>query len=240
VKAIHVISAAVSVLLPLAARADLKWEQTTLELNPAVAEKQAVGHFKYQNTGDAPVRIKSVKASCGCTTAQTQKNEVAPGEKGEITATFNIGDRSGQQVKTVNVETDDPKHPTTVLTLKTNIAQVLELTPNFVFWQSGEEAQPKTVLAKVGKDMPITNLDVTSMSPQFEAKVEKGPAAGQFRINIKPKDTKTTAFTTVTVKTDFPKDAPKVFYITARVTGPAAAAVTPAVPVAVASPSPEN
>jgi hypothetical protein len=29
---------------------------------------------------------------------------VPPGDKGEITATFNIGDRTGSQVKTVTVE----------------------------------------------------------------------------------------------------------------------------------------
>jgi hypothetical protein len=230
VKAIYIIPAMISLALPAIGRAELKWEQTTLELNPAVTEKQAIGHFKYQNTGKEPVRFKSVKASCGCTTAQTQKEQVGPGEKGEITATFTIGDRVGQQVKTVSVETDDPKQPMTVLTLKTNISQILEVTPNFVFWQMGEDPTPKTITAKAGKDVPIQELQVTSQNPQFETKVDKGPAAGQFRINIKPKETKMAAFTTVAVKTDFPKDAPKTFYISARVTGPAAAAVTPPVP----------
>jgi hypothetical protein len=239
VKAIFVIPAAVFFLFPILAQAELKWDQTTLELNPAASDKQAVGHFKYQNSGDQPVHFKSVKASCGCTTAQTQKDQVGPGDKGEITATFNIGDRVGQQVKTVTVETDDPAHPVTVLTLKTNIAQILELTPNFVFWQAGEEPQPKTVVAKVGKDVPIKDLQVTSMNPQFEAKVDKGGTPGQFRINIQPKDTKTAAFTTVTVKTDFPKDAPKSYYISARITGaPAAAATAPGAPLAATSPSP--
>lgn len=236
-KAIHVIPAAISLLVPALAQAELKWEQTTVELNPGITEKQAIGHFKYQNVGKEPVRFKSVKASCGCTAAQTQKEEVAPGEKGEITATFTIGDRSGQQTKTVSVETE-PGGMTT-LTLKTNIASVLELTPNFVFWQAGEKPEPKTIIAKVGKDAPVKNLEVTSLTPQFEAKVEKGPGAGQFRININPKDTKIPAFATVTVKTDYPKEAPKTYYITARVTAPAPAAVNnPPAPVVAASPNP--
>ena len=236
-KAIYVIPAAISLLVPALAQAELKWEQTTVELNPGVTEKQAIGHFKYENTGKDPVRFKSVKASCGCTTAQTQKDEVAPGEKGEITATFNIGDRSGLQVKTVSVETE-PGGMTT-LTLKTTIASILELSPNFVFWQEGEKPETKTIIAKVGKDIPVTDLEVTPLTPQFEAKAVKGPGPNQFRINITPKDTKNSAFTTVTVKPDYPKEAPKTYYITARVTGPPAAAVTnPAAPVAAASPSP--
>src|ERR1043166_1021417 len=103
----QIVAFALSIIISLSARAELKWEQTTLELHPTPADKQAVGHFKYQNPGKTPVRFKSVHASCGCTTAQTQKDEVPPGEKGEITATFNIGDRTGTQINTVTVQTDD-------------------------------------------------------------------------------------------------------------------------------------
>jgi hypothetical protein len=169
-----------------------------------------------------------VKASCGCTTAQTQKDQVGPGEKGEITATFNIGDRTGQQIKTISVETDDAAHAMTTLTLKTNISSIMELMPNFVFWQTGEDPTPKTIIAKPGKDAPIKNLEVKSVNQMFDAKVENGPGPGQFRINIAPKDTKIAAFTTITVKTDYPKEAPKTFYITARVTGPVTAVASPA------------
>src|SRR5881398_243591 len=106
------------------ARAELKWEQTSVELHPAFSDKQAVAHFKYENVGKTSVHFESVKASCGCTTAQTQKDEVAPGEKGEITATFNIGGRTGTQVKTITVDTDDAKAPQTVLKFTATIEQI--------------------------------------------------------------------------------------------------------------------
>src|SRR5213595_4316151 len=104
----HILTLTLSFIFCLAARAELKWEQTAVELHPARGDKQAIGHFKYQNTGKTPVHFKSVHASCGCTTAQTQKDEVPAGGTGEITATFNTSDRTGNQVKTVTVETDDP------------------------------------------------------------------------------------------------------------------------------------
>jgi hypothetical protein len=107
-----------------------------------------------------------------------------------------------------------------------------------VFWQQGEEPTPKTIIAKPGKDVPIKNLEVNSVNQQFNAKAENGPGPGQFRIIISPKETKTAAFTTVTVKTDYPKEAPKTFYITARVTGPVTAVASPAgSPPAAPSPS---
>src|SRR6266568_6283741 len=97
-----------SIFLGVAARAELKWEQNTIELHPNVGDKTAVAHFKYENVGTTAVHFKSVKASCGCTATQSQKEVVNPKEKGEITATFTIGDRTGLQTKTVTVQTDDP------------------------------------------------------------------------------------------------------------------------------------
>lgn len=37
--------------------------------------------FKFKNTGSEPLKILNVKASCGCTTPNWTREEVAPGEK---------------------------------------------------------------------------------------------------------------------------------------------------------------
>jgi hypothetical protein len=201
-------------IMCLAARAELKWEQTAIELHPAANDKQAIGHFKYQNTGKTPVHFKSVHASCGCTTAQSQKEEVPPGDKGEITATFNIGDRTGTQIKTVTVETDEAINQKTVLTLKAEIPQQLEITPNFVFWKQGEKADTKTINVKVGKDFTVKHIKVTSSTPDFQAKVEEA-GKGEFKIDVKPQDTSKVVASMLTIQ---PEDSQKVFYATARIT----------------------
>jgi len=205
------------------ARAELKWEQTSVDLRPAFNDKQAVAHFKYENVGNTPVHFESVHASCGCTTAQTQNEQVAPGQKGEITATFNIGGRTGTQVKTVTVQTDDP-HPapsTTVLTLKAMITPLLEIHPALVYWQMGEEPKPKFVTAKANKDAAVKKLDVTSSTPDFTAKVEPGSAPNEFRISVKPRDTTKPVYTTLTIKPDSPAKTENIFPLAARVMPPA-------------------
>src|SRR6478735_3089193 len=204
------------------AHAELKWEQTSVDLRPAFNDKQAVAHLKYEKDGNKPIHFKSVHASCGCTTAQTQKDEVPPGEKGEITATFNIGGRTGTQVKTVTVQTDDPDpaHATTQLTLKTVIPQLLELQPMFVSWRTGEEPKAKFITAKANKDAGITKLDVVSSVPDFTTKVDPGSAPNEFRISVQPKNTAKAAYTTVTIKPDSPAGA-AAFNIAARVMPPA-------------------
>ncbi len=209
----RILSFTFSVLICVSARSELKWEQKQIELHPAVGDKEAIGHFKYQNTGDKPVRIKSVHSSCGCTTAQSQKDEIAPGAKGEITATFKIGDRTGTQVKSVTVETDDPTQAATVLLLKAVIPQMLEIQPSLVYWQGGEAPTAKTISVKAGKDFPVKELKLTPASPYFEAKINK-VGDGEFKIDIEPHDTSRTVAATFVVQ---PDNSSKKFYLTARV-----------------------
>ena len=222
----HIFALTLSVIICVTARAELKWDQTSIELHPAAADKQAIGHFKYQNAGSKPVRFKSVRTSCGCTAAQTQKEEVPPGEKGEITATFNIGERTGTQVKTVTVETDDPEHATTMLTLKAVIPTQLEITPTFVFWGQGEAPKPKTIVVRAAKDFPVKHLKVTSSSPDFQAKVEE-TGDGQFKIDVQPQETTRSIASTLTIQ---PEGSPRIFYATARITTAPAAPTAPTPP----------
>lgn len=211
-----------SILLAVVARADLKWEQSTVEVHPTPGDKQAVAHFKYQNTGTAPIHFKSVKASCGCTTTQTQKEVVNPGEKGEIIASLNIGDRTGQQVKTVTVQTDDPNptQATTILTLKANIAAPLEIRPTFVYWTSGEAPKTKKISLKAAKEFPATNITIKTNNTNFESKIVPGKP-GEWTLEVTPKDTSRPMGTSLLLQTDYPKEAPKSFSVNAQITNPA-------------------
>lgn len=210
-----------SLAVAAAAQASLVFEKTEIDLKPEIGAAKVDAVFNYQNKGDTPVHIKAVKPSCGCTTAALAKADVAPGEKGSITATFNIGDRNGIQVKTITVETDDPKTPQTVLTFKADIAQLLEIQPTFVFWQASEDAQPKTIIARAGKGVTVNKLDVISSSADFTAKVEPGAAAGEFKIQIQPKATTKPVNATLTIKPDSKPE--KVYYAAARVMPPGTA-----------------
>ena len=240
----RILTFTLSIFLCAAARAELKWEQTNVDLHPAVGDKTAVAHFKYENVGKAPVRFKSVKASCGCTATQSQKELVNPGEKGEIIATFNIGDRTGVQMKQVTVQTDDPdpKQATTILSFKANIPQAIEIRPNFVYWQSGEEPKPKKISVKASKDFPVKNITVKSNSQNFESKVQPGSNSGEWTIEVTPKDTSHPVGTALLVQTDSPKEAPKSFYVNVSVTNPPGAPATlrpnaPVVPTKSATPA---
>ena len=176
----------------------------------------------YKNNGAKPIRFKSVKPSCGCTTVQTQQDEVPPGTKGEILARMNIGDRTGTQEKTVTVETDDPLSPTTVLTIKAIIPQPLEVTPTFLYWQSSDKPEPKIVSVKVSKDWnyPVRGIKATSSSLDFQANVQK-TGKDEFTVAVQPHDTARSETATVTIE---PEDSTKHYVVNLRVFGSDAAA----------------
>ncbi|MCQ2383683.1 MAG: DUF1573 domain-containing protein [Paludibacteraceae bacterium] len=59
--------------------------------------------FRFINTSLSPLTLKSVKASCGCTTPEWSKAPVGPGEMGEITVTYNTKGRPGTFQKSITI-----------------------------------------------------------------------------------------------------------------------------------------
>ncbi|MGH8094902.1 MAG: DUF1573 domain-containing protein [Chthoniobacterales bacterium] len=199
------------------APAALTWETTAADLHPALTDKTAVAHFKYKNTGDKPVKITSVHPSCGCTTAALAKDVVAPNESGEITATFNIGDRSGVQTKTITVMTDDQPAQATILKLTATIPQLLKIAPVFLYWPAKGVLSPKTITVDVGPDFPVNKLTVTSTDKSIATEVVPGPEKKQFRIVVRPTESGRPINAALKIEPDFPKDSPKSFYANVRV-----------------------
>ncbi len=59
--------------------------------------------FTLVNTGEAPLIISNVHASCGCTTPDYSKTPIAPGEKGMVKVRFDSNGQMGNQHKIVTV-----------------------------------------------------------------------------------------------------------------------------------------
>lgn len=77
--------------------------------------------FNLKNAGKKDLIIRDVKSSCGCTAVSPSKNIVAAGESVPLKVSFDSAGKSGRQNKTITVITNDPKNPTTVLRIASNI-----------------------------------------------------------------------------------------------------------------------
>ncbi|MFN0199909.1 MAG: DUF1573 domain-containing protein [Bacteroidia bacterium] len=73
--------------------------------------------FKITNTGDAPLEIKKVSASCECLMATLSSSTIKPGESGVITAIF-FAEEMGTFTHTLDISTNAKNMPTAILRLK--------------------------------------------------------------------------------------------------------------------------
>lgn len=59
--------------------------------------------FTFKNTGNQPLKLSKVQASCGCTTPSWTKDAIQPGKTGVVKAAYNPMNRPGKFAKTVTV-----------------------------------------------------------------------------------------------------------------------------------------
>lgn len=67
--------------------------------------------FEFTNTGNEPLVIINVNASCGCTRPEYSKEPIKPGKSGKIKVTFNPAGRPGEFSKDIKVRTNENKRP---------------------------------------------------------------------------------------------------------------------------------
>jgi hypothetical protein len=77
--------------------------------------------FNLKNTGKKDLVIRDVKSSCGCTAVSPSKNIIPSGESVPLKVVFDSTGKSGRQNKTITIITNDPKNPTSVLRISSNI-----------------------------------------------------------------------------------------------------------------------
>jgi uncharacterized cupredoxin-like copper-binding protein len=87
----------------------------------------ATHNFTLVNNGDDILKITDVHASCGCTAAKPDKNELAPGESINIKVEFNSTGKMGKQEKWIYVKTNDPNNKELKFKLTGNVLEVSEV-----------------------------------------------------------------------------------------------------------------
>lgn len=117
--------------------------------------------FTFINNTQAPLKVLTVRASCGCTTPGWTKEEVAPGKSGFVKAQYNPYNRPGPFNKTLTVQTTSSQ--SIVLKIKGNVLPRLKTTT---------EQYP----------VVIGNLSFTTTSFNMEKVTPKTPVTREFEV----------------------------------------------------------
>lgn len=105
------------------------WVSTTKELGTMQPNSSVDFSYDVVNTGKQDLIIRSVKTTCGCTTAKAEKTVIKPGETGHILATFNSTGLTGVQQKAITVIVNDASGSQIVLYYKATISAGLAPAP---------------------------------------------------------------------------------------------------------------
>lgn len=98
----------------------ISFDQTTIDYGTVPVASDGHRVFTFKNTGDKPLILTNVQASCGCTTPEWEKNPVLPGKTGIIKVGYNTNS-PGQFRKNIDVYTNDPANGRLSLFIQGNV-----------------------------------------------------------------------------------------------------------------------
>lgn len=98
----------------------INFEKETIDYGDISKGSEGTRTFVFENTGTAPLLIKGVRSSCGCTIPKKPEDPIAPGEKGEIIVKYDTN-RVGVFRKTITVNTNVPTNAMIALKIKGNV-----------------------------------------------------------------------------------------------------------------------
>jgi hypothetical protein len=81
----------------------LTFEESSKDFGDITQGDKVEHVFKLENTGNAPLVISNVAATCGCTVPSWPKEPIAPGKTAEIKVTFNSAGKMGKQNSVVRI-----------------------------------------------------------------------------------------------------------------------------------------
>jgi hypothetical protein len=114
---------------PPAAAPKIQFNKTVYDFGTTSLVDSVTGTFTYQNVGVADLKMSKPQPSCGCTVASVKPDVLKPGDKGELVFTVRVGGQRGRLEKHITVPSNDPASPTVSLSIKIEMKQILEATP---------------------------------------------------------------------------------------------------------------
>lgn len=198
------------------ARAELSWASKTMNLQAAPGDTVLEARFRFTNSGSAPVDIRQIMTSCGCTTADLAQRHYEPGQSGEIVARYTVGTHSGLQQKLIAVSTSD-RNQATILTLDVHIPQALKIVPSAVSWEHGEEPKPKVIRVELAVPGRLSDLRAVSQNPAVTVLVRETAPGKCYELTVAPASTAIFCFASITINFQIDGKEASTAYATASV-----------------------
>ncbi len=129
--------------------------------------------FVVHNVGSADLRILKVRPACGCTVVGKRPEVIPPGQSGEIPLRLSSERYVGRFSTTITVQTNDPAHTETRLTLKCFVKHYVLVSPRAAYFRN---VKPDSVLTS---KLTLTNNTNAPMKPSISQERKSETFKGQ-------------------------------------------------------------
>jgi hypothetical protein len=172
----------------------IKFEKTVYDFGRVSDTNEVTGTFRFENVGDAALKLEKPITTCGCTVAGIKPEVLQPGEKGELTFNFNLGRTRSVQAKPITIVCNDPESPRTTLMVKADYVPLFEVLPLSMFLGNVQQGRATSVVARAtrtdGKQFTVTRIESKPWI-QAQSETEQSQSTNQtvrLALTLEPKD----------------------------------------------------
>ncbi len=184
----------------------LSFEVTSIPIKVAPTASGAETAFLFENKTEQPIIVSQLSTPCICleTSLRDDKKTYLPGEKGELKVKINTGELTGTLDKKIvlSQKDHDGKVSNTVLTVKIEIPETIQLTPKTVKWIPGETPTPKKIKVSINQEDPISILKASCSDDNFKIELKMLQEGKEYELTITPKDTTNKTLGVLSFSTD--------------------------------------
>ena len=139
----------------------LTFDKLHFDFGKVSVDRKVSHRFKATNAGGAPLQIKQVVPSCGCTYTMVGQWYLKPGESTEIDATFNPAGMRGVVRKSMQVISDDPDNPSIRLSFEADVVQDVMPSTTALFFDEVPRSAPRKAVIRLesGNDQAVQVID---------------------------------------------------------------------------------
>lgn len=194
------------VMTGLVHAAGLTFESELVEVHAPADAKSIVADFKFQNKTDKPVTIAKFDKTCSCIGVRVTDGKLtyAPGEGGEIRASFDMGNFSGVVDKMVVLwlDSDPQDKPSITLTVRVHIPVLVALSEKTLKWTLGSKPETRKIDVKVDYTKPIRIVSTNCTSENFKVQLKTLEDGKHYELLVTPENTEDPGLAIIRIETD--------------------------------------
>ncbi|QDU39436.1 hypothetical protein Mal4_37810 [Maioricimonas rarisocia] len=123
--------------------------------------------FLFKNVGEAPLKLAKGRTQCKCTLSDLARNEIPPGEVGEVELTWTPVSAASEFTKQAQILTNDPDQPIVTLTITGGVFERVVVEPGKT-WTLGVIPENDTarfdglIFSQLDDDMEIESVETSN------------------------------------------------------------------------------